>query len=728
MAEYLTLKVVACGSSSVAGDGTVGMDRASRTALGVDIGDAVEISGGRSTVANVGGIDPADEGRGLILMDGLTRSDALALVDDEVKVRRIAPTAASGVILLPDPDGDGAAGAVAMMGAMIRQRLIGRVMSRGMRLTIPDLALKGLPPDFLVAHTDPEGPVVVSSSTRIRMSDAAASWTESVHGGLVTASDLGGLGDELKHLTDAIIASLGHPVAYRRMGVSAPRGILVCGPPGSGKTLLVEAAVNTMGLDVLRVSGARLAGDETGTLIEDLFEEARRRAPCLIFIEDLDRLAPARTGAAGEPVSGLVTVVAEQIDGLRTGDGIAVTGTARNGDSVDPSLRRSGRFDRTIDLGMPGELARREILGVCTAAVPLADDVDLDRLAGKTRGFTGADLAALCREAAVKRILTHIPASDRVGEVPGQGLLRDTVRMEDFESALVSVRPLASAGVSVEIPDITWDDIGGLDGIRDELLDTFVPAEADPPFRRLGIEPCRGVLLYGPPGTGKTMIAKALANTSGAGFIQISGPEIASKWLGDSELAVREIFARARQSEPCIIFFDEIESVAPRRGNDANSAWDRVVAQLLTCMDGMDRRGKVSVMAATNRPDMIDPALLRPGRMDRLILVGRPDADARRRILGIHTRGMPLRDVDLDRLAAETEGYVGADLAALCREAGMAAYREDADAESVGMEHFIVALGNTGPSLDDISYTFYENIGRDLRGAGGRWDDLPSYR
>lgn len=725
MVDHLTLRVAAFGTSSSAGGGVVGMDRVSRDALGVEPGDAVEISGGgRPAVANVCGCVPADEGLGRIYMDVLTRSEACAEAGDEVRVRRIVPREAERVVIAPDRTADRPGEPVDGLATLIGPNIGGRVLKAGMRFAIPGLALRGVPAEFFVTRTEPEGPVTVCADTRLDLAPELVAWTETVRGIPITDADIGGLEDELGRLRDAVASSLGRSEVFRRMGVVAPRGVLVCGPAGIGKTMMVEAVVNGLGISALRLNGSLIRSGEVQ--LADMFKKAREKAPCLILIEDLDRLAPDGSGPVPDREDGSAGSLSGLMDGMRTGEGIVVVGTARDGDSVDPALRRSGRFDRRIDLDTPDRDARRRMLDVCTRDMPLEAGVDLGRLSEETTGFTGADLAALCREAAVRCVGTRALRPTGGGHADADA--RREVRMEDFGSALAAIRPSVTVGVSAGIPGVTWDDIGGLESIRRDLTDAFVPEEGAPPYRRLGITPYRGVLLYGPPGTGKTLIAKALANTAGASFISVSGPEIASKWLGESERAVRDIFERARRSRPCIIFFDEVESIAPRRGRDANAVWDHVVAQLLTSIDGMRDRGSVSVIAATNRPDMVDPALLRPGRMDRLILVGRPDEAARRRILEIHTRGMPLEDVDLDALAKSTEGYVGADLAALCREAGLEAYREDADAEAVRMEHFMDALEHSGPSVDDATYSFYENIGTSIRKPGGRWEDLPSYR
>ncbi|MDO5853966.1 MAG: AAA family ATPase, partial [Thermoplasmata archaeon] len=395
--------------------------------------------------------------------------------------------------------------------------------------------------------------------------------------------------------------------------------------------------------------------------------------------------------------------------------------------SIDPALRRPGRFDREIEIGVPGRRARAEILAVHLRDMPLTEDVTPERLASMTQGYVGADLAALCREAAMQCLSSRMGEFDLDRPIPQDVLESMKVSMDDFSAALGDVEPSGMREVLVEIPKVTWDDVGGLDDVRRRIEEVLVPEEGNRAYDRLGVEPGKGILLYGPPGTGKTLIAKAMANESGTNFISVNGPEVASKWMGESERAIRQIFKRAKQMAPCIIFFDELDSIAPIRGMGDSTAWERVVAQLLTSMDGVEGLRNVTVMGATNRPDMIDPALLRPGRFDSLVLVGRPDAASRLGILRVHTKRMPLDGVDLDAVAAATDGYVGADLAALCREAGLAAYREDPDSDRVLQRHFDAALKAVGPSVSQADMDAYENVGKKIGKRRTGWDNIPFY-
>jgi transitional endoplasmic reticulum ATPase len=415
------------------------------------------------------------------------------------------------------------------------------------------------------------------------------------------------------------------------------------------------------------------------------------------------------------------------MDGLGDRGNVIVVAATNREDSIDPALRRPGRFDREIEIGIPGRKARADILNVHMRGMPLTEDVSLDALAGMTQGFVGADLAALCREAAMKCVRSHMKDLDLDKPIPNDILEDMKVSMNDFKDALADVEPSGMREVLVEIPKVGWEDVGGLDDVRKQIEEAFVPEEGNKSYERLGIVPAKGVLLYGPPGTGKTLIAKAIANEAGANFITVNGPEMASKWFGESERAIRQIFKRAKQMAPCIIFFDELDSIAPIRGSGDSSAWEKVVAQMLTSMDGVESLNNVMVMAATNRPDMIDPALLRPGRFDKLVLVGKPNEKARLNILNVHTRKMPLKDVDLEYIASKTDGYVGADLAALCREAGLNAYRNDKDSEFITMEDFEAALQKIVPSVDSNMFANYDKIGKDLNKRRSGWDNVPFY-
>jgi transitional endoplasmic reticulum ATPase len=540
-----------------------------------------------------------------------------------------------------------------------------------------------------------------------------------------TWADIGGLEHIRKEIEEVFIPTEEHK-AFEKLGISPGKALLLYGPPGTGKTLIAEAVANESGASFYSIRGPEIIskyfGESEGKLRE-IFKEAEKNAPSIIFLDEIDSIAPSRESAFNDHDRRVVAQLLTLMDGMGGRGDVIVIGATNREDSIDPALRRPGRFDREIEIGVPNSKGRKSIMEVHTRDMPLADDVNIEKLVSMTQGFVGADLASLARESAMKCLSKHISKLDLDKPVPQSTLETMKVCMADFADALADIEPSGMREVFVEIPKTTWADIGGLEHIRKEIEEVFIPTEEHKAFEKLGISPGKALLLYGPPGTGKTLIAKAVANESGANFIAISGPEIASKWMGESEQAIRKIFKKAKQMAPCIIFFDEIDSIAPIRGGGDSGAWERVVAQLLTLMDGIESMSRVTVMAATNRPDMIDPALLRPGRIDRMILVGKPGPSERKSILKVHTAKMPLKDVDMEALAKATEGYVGADIAALCREAGLSAYRRDNNAQAVTGKDFKLALSIVGPSVDEATFEKYESLSKEMRKLHTGWND-----
>ena len=732
MTDSIVLKVAMARSQSEAGYGRARMDGESRRALGLELGDAVEISGKRSVVAKVFKCDPEDEGRGMLFIDGLTRTNAGVSVDENVTVRRCNPQPAEQITLAPNiPDGKKIKFEAGIENVFLKG-LMNRPLVADTDIIVPNIALMGNRSTFTVTSTVPKGAVIVNERTRIVVKDTPRKQqTAKVQRGhQITYDDVGGLDDELRRIREMIELPLKHPELFERLGIGAPKGVLLYGPPGTGKTLMAEAVANESGASLFSVRGPEIIGQYYGQSEErlrEIFKEAEENAPSIVFLDEIDSIAPNRNDVSGEVERRVVAQLLTLMDGLGDRGNVIVIGATNREDSIDPALRRPGRFDREIEIGIPGRKARGDILSVHLRDMPLTPDVTPEKLASMTQGFVGADLAALCREAAMNCLSSRMNELDLDKAVPAEILETMKVSMDDFTAALGEVEPSGMREVLVEIPKVSWDDVGGLGGIRRRIEETFVPEEGNGAYYRLGIEPGKGILLYGPPGTGKTLIAKALANESGTNFISVNGPEMASKWMGESERAIRQIFKRAKQMAPCIIFFDELDSIAPVRGMGDGSAWERVVAQMLTSMDGIEGLRNVTVMGATNRPDMIDPALLRPGRFDRLILVGKPDAESRLGILKVHTRRMPLADVDLEKIASMTDGYVGADLAAVCREAGLNAYREDPEAEKVEMRHFESVLKIIGPSVTADMMETYENLGKSMRKRRTGWDSIPFY-
>ena len=733
MSDSIVLKVAMARSQSEAGYGRARMDGGSRRALGVELGDTVEIAGKRSVVAKVFKCDPEDEGRGMLFIDGLTRTNAGVSVDENVTVRRCIPQPAEQITLAPNiPDGKRIKFESGIENVFLKG-LMNRPLMADTDIIVPNIALMGNRSTFTVVSTAPKGAVIVNEKTRIVVKDTPKKQqTAKVQRGhQITYDDVGGLDEELRRIREMIELPLKHPELFERLGIGAPKGVLLYGPPGTGKTLMAEAVANESGAALFSVRGPEIIGQYYGQSEErlrEIFKEAAENAPSIVFLDEIDSIAPNRNDVYGEVERRVVAQLLTLMDGLDDRGNVIVIGATNREDSIDPALRRPGRFDREIEIGIPGRKSRADILSVHLRDMPLTPDVTPEKLASLTQGFVGADLAALCREAAMNCLSSRMNELDLDKAVPAEILESMKVSMDDFTAALGDVEPSGMREVLVEIPKVSWEDVGGLDDVRRRIEEVFVPEEGNGAYDRLGIEPGKGILLYGPPGTGKTLIAKALANESGTNFISGNGPEMASKWMGESERAIRQIFKRAKQMAPCIIFFDELDSIAPVRGMGDGSAWERVVAQMLTSMDGVEGLRNVTVMGATNRPDMVDPALLRPGRFDRLILVGKPDADSRLGILKVHTRRMPLGDVDLEAIAAMTDGYVGADLAAVCREAGLAAYREDPDADRVLMRHFESALKAVGPSVTQDMMDGYENLGKSMRKRRAGWDNVPFYR
>lgn len=730
MGDLIELKVATALMKSEAGFGRVRMDSASFRRLNVQIGDVVEIVGKRSAVAKVmkGAID--DEGKGLIRMDGITRSNAGVTVDESVRVRKAETLPAEKIII--SPIGIPAGKKISFregVDEIFKNGLMNRPVLRDNEIVVPNIALMGNLIQFKVITTVPVGIVVVDQKTEVTIKEMADNKTASTFTSQVSYEDIGGLEEELKRIREMIELPIKHPELFDRLGITAPKGVLLYGPPGTGKTLIAKAVAKESGASFFSIQGPEIMGSYYGQSEERLrnvFDKAEDSAPSIVFIDEIDSIAPNRNDVNGEVERRVVAQLLTLMDGLSgRGDVIVIAATNRE-ESIDPALRRPGRFDREIEIGIPGRDGRKDILAVHLRSMPLDEDVSTDRLANLTQGFVGADLAALAREAAMKCLTRNLVNLDLDKPIPQSTLISMKVNMNDFMNALSEVEPSGMREVIVDIPKVGWSDVGGFDSIKKEIHETFIPTEERKAFEHLGIKPPRGVLLYGPPGTGKTLIAKAVANESGSNFICVNGPELTSKWMGESEKAIRQIFKRAKQMAPCIIFFDEIDSITPKRGTRAeNASIERMVNQILTSMDGIEGLENVTVMAATNRPDMMDPALLRPGRFDKMILIGKPDLESRLRILEVHTKDMPLINVDLIDIAELTDGYVGADLQAVCREAGMAAFHENPNAKYVDRKHFMSALDIIKPSVDPKIMDEYYAMASEMMKRKTNNDNIP---
>ncbi len=656
------------------GRGVVRIDSAAMETLGIVSGDAVSIKGKSEAVAIAWRIRSEDEGRGIIRMDAILRHNAGASIGDKVEVRKIEPSEAKEVVIGPIE-------AVRFSGDpthYFHEKLMNKVVLRNTKLAID---VMGTTLHYVVTKTNPKGPVIITPETKLIVSEKQVK-AEAMRIPEVTYEDIGGLKEEIAMIREMVELPMKHPEIFERIGISPPKGVLLSGPPGCGKTLLAKAVANETDANFYAINGPEIMSKwygESEKRLRDIFDEAEKNAPSIIFIDEIDAIAPKREEVTGEVERRVVAQLLTLMDGLKSRGQVVVIAATNRPEALDEALRRPGRFDREIVINVPDQKARKEILQIHTRGMPLAKDVDLDRLAEMTIGYTGADLEMLCKEAAMKALKKYLPELKKYEEkIPTEVLEKIEVSMHDFLEAYKKIEPSAMREVMIQKPNVRWQDIGDLEHAKKLLRETIEwPLKRPELFKKAGIKPPKGILLYGPPGCGKTLLAKAVANESEANFIAVKGPEILSKWVGESERNVRKIFRRARQVAPAIVFFDEFDAITQVRGSALTDATERVINQLLTEIDGIEELEKVVVIAATNRPDLIDPALLRPGRIDLHIEIPMPDEKARYEIFKVHTRKMPLaKDVNLKKLAELTEGFSGADIEAVCREAGMNAIRE----------------------------------------------------
>lgn len=706
--EPLALRVSEALTRDV-GRGLVRLDPQDMAALGVDTGGTVRVIGKRATVAKALPAYAEDRGQGIVQMDGILRENTQTGLGERVQLQRIVCPPARSVVL--QPLGEGPVGAGSDL-RHVTSVLEGLPVTQGDK--VRSTFMGGIYREFSVVETNPRGPVIIAANTQVKIKGETVSRPGREATG-VTYEDIGGLRRQLQRIREMIELPLRYPELFDRLGIEPPKGVLLYGPPGCGKTLVAKALANETSAYFTHISGPEIMGKyygESEERLRKIFEEAQEHAPAILFIDEIDAVAPKREelGSQQQVEKRVVAQLLSLMDGLRSRGQVAVIGATNAPQLIDPALRRPGRFDREINIGVPERSGRREVLEVHTRGMPLAADVSLDKLAEITHGFVGADLAALCREAAMvtlRGIAAEIPLDAEF--IPFDLLSRLEVKMSDFLEALNEVEPSALREVFTEVPDVRWQDVGGLDEAKAVLKQVVEwPLQHAELFARAGASPPKGVLLTGRSGTGKTLLAKAVANECGVNFISVKGPELLSKWVGESERLVREVFKIARLSSPCIVFFDEIEAIAGRRAAEQTVS-ERVVSQLLTEMDGIEELRGVVVLAATSRPDLLDPALLRAGRLEVQLELPLPDEAARRAIFAVHTRSKPLaEDVDLDELAKATEGYTGADIEAACRRAAMAAIRElldrrDADraAMRITAAHFARALAEGGPLRSD---------------------------
>ncbi|AAT43041.1 VCP-like ATPase [Picrophilus oshimae] len=735
---------VAEANATDPGMARVRLDEESRLALDVDIGDVVSIEKVRPTVGRVFRARPEDENKGIVRIDSVMRNNCGASIGDKVKVKKVFVEEAKKIVLAPIIRKDQRLRFGEGIDDFVQKALMRRPMIEQDSISVPGLTLAGHTGLlFKVVKTIPSKvPVEVSESTQIEIrEDPASEVLEEVT--RVSYEDIGGLSDQLGRIREIIELPLKHPELFERLGITPPKGVLLSGPPGTGKTLIAKAVANESGANFYAINGPEIMSKYYGQSeqkLREIFQKAEESEPSIIFIDEIDSIAPKREDVQGEVERRVVAQLLTLMDGLKERGHVIVIGATNRIDAVDPALRRPGRFDREITIGVPDKKGRKEILAIHTRGMPLGMTDDekenfLEKIADLTYGFVGADLAALTRESAMNALRRYLPEIDLDKPIPTEVLEKMVVTEQDFMEALKTIEPSSLREVTVEVPNVKWDDIGGLENVKSELREAVeLPLLNPDVFKRLGIRAPKGFLLYGPPGTGKTLLAKAVANESNANFISIKGPEVLSKWVGESEKAVREIFKKAKQVAPSIVFLDEIDSIAPRRGASMDSGvTERIVNQLLTSLDGIEVLNGVVVIAATNRPDIIDPALLRAGRFDKIMYIPPPDEEGRYKILQVHTKNMPLApDVDLRELAKKTDGFVGADIENLCREAGMMAYRSNPDATEVTQNDFLNALKTIRPSVDESVIKFYNDLaksmGRDIIERKKSVEDLGLYQ
>ncbi len=839
MIREVVLKVSEAFQQDV-GYGRARIDTQTRMDLDLSIGDVIELEGTKVTATSVWRAHPSDEGKRLIRIDNLTRKNAGTGLGDRVKIRRAEIKEARDVALAPlMPEGQRIEFGMGI-DVIIRKNMLRRPITKGDEIIIPGIAFFGNALPFIIVDTNPHGIVMITEHTVLHVKEEAAKITEE-EGSRISYEDIGGLHTEIQKVREMIELPLKHPELFDRLGIDPPKGVLLHGPPGTGKTLIAKAVANESGANFYTINGPEIMSKFYGQSEENLrkvFEEAQKNAPSIVFLDEIDAIAPKRSEVHGEVERRVVSQLLTLMDGLKGRGKVIVIGATNIPDVIDPALRRPGRFDREIRIDVPDRNGRKEILLIHTRGMPIdpglaelytgetvneekilnaikhgikkihisdllrsmlrsrdknkrseivgnylkvifdsfkaeisplfyekiihliADEITnllpydlddsesnvsaeqqinerlttirenpddfvrriskeslLDDIADITYGFVGADLAALAREAAMNALRRYLPEIDLEKPIPIELLEKMEVTLDDFKNAHRGIEPSALREFFVEIPKISWQDVGGLEDVKQSLKESVEwPLSQPEVFKRMGIHAPRGILLYGPPGTGKTLLAKAVAHESKANFISIKGPEVLSKWVGESEKAVRELFKKARQVAPTIVFLDEIDSIAPRRGTfEGSHVTESVVNQLLTSIDGLESMEGVVVIGATNRPDIIDPGLLRPGRFDRLILTPAPDSISRLEILKIHTKDMPLaKNVSLNDLADKTVGYSGADIDALCREAAMIALRDDINVKEIQREHFDRAIGETRGSLTEDIIKYYSKVKDDM--------------
>ena len=684
--------------------------------LGLKPGDVIEISGERNTAAIVWRCRPEDANLGVIRIDGIIRKNAGVSLGDRVTIKKVETNECERLVLSPVMAKQQKVKFGSGIEGFARRGLNKRPVVAGDRIFIPGMTLFAEALPFAIVSTKPKGIVRVLPDTEIVIKEEMVEEEDTGEVSSIMYEDIGGLGDQLLKVREMIELPLKHPILFRRLGIDPPKGVLLHGPPGTGKTMIAKAVANETNAHFTSINGPEIISKyygESEKQLREIFDDAASNAPAIIFVDELDSIAPKREDVSGEVERRVVAQLLTLMDGMQGRDNVVVIGATNRPDAIDQALRRPGRFDRELEIGVPDKNGRREIVNIHTRGMPIADDFDMDWILENSYGFVGADIMSLTREAAMKALRRYLPEIDLdKDEIPPEVLEKMEVQMNDFRIAIRDIEPSALREIYVEIPEVSWDDVGGLDEVKERLKESVEwPLTMPDRFEHFGIKPPRGIVLFGAPGTGKTLIAKAIAHEAKANFITVKGPELISKWVGESEKAIREVFKKAKQSSPSIIFLDEFESIAGARTSNSGEGSDvsnRVVNQLLSSMDGVESMEGVIIIAATNRPEMIDPALLRSGRFERVMHIPPPDHASLRKILKIHAKDMPLGKFDLESLADSLQNFTGADVEAVCREAALIAMR--AERKSVAKKHFEEAIARVRPTITPEMIEYYTKL------------------